>query len=138
MTSSPSVLGHPPGDVGDIGLLAKEVDGPVFRPQDQGYAAECATYNVAVTHRPAVIVGAAGPGDVGAAIRFASDRNLPVGVLATGHGASQPADGAVLVTTRRMSHVSVDSSARMARVEAGVRSQELIDAAAESGLAPLT
>lgn len=138
MSSSPSAVGAQPGDPGDIGLLAKEIEGVAFGPDDDGYSSECATYNLAMTHRPALVVGAAGPGDVSAAIRFATEHHLPAGVLATGHGASVPADGGVLVSTRRLNGIAIDSSARMARIGAGVRSQQLIDAAATSGLAPIT
>jgi hypothetical protein len=57
--------------------------------------------------------------------------------MATGHGTSVPADGSLLVSTKRMSAVTVDPPARAARVEAGVRWQQVIDAAAPHGLAPL-
>lgn len=138
MTSSVAAPGTEPGGADGIGFLAREAEGPVFLPQDDGYGAECAAYNLAMTHRPAVVVGAAGPGDVSAAIRFAGKRGLPVGVMATGHGASRAADGAVLITTRRLNGVTIDKTARTARIEAGVSSQQLIDAAAASGLAPIT
>jgi hypothetical protein len=138
MSNSSPATGARAGASGDIGLLAKEVEGPVFGPEDEGYSGECAPYNLAMTHQPAVVVGAAGPGDVGAAIRFAGEHGLPVGVMATGHGASVAAEGGMLVSTRRMNGIAVDRPARMARIGAGVRSQQLIDAAAASGLAPLT
>ncbi|MDO0925057.1 nuclear transport factor 2 family protein [Streptomyces sp. TG1A-8] len=118
-------------------LLAAGLTGPVFRPGDDGYARECAPYNLAVAHRPAVVVGAATAADVQAAVRFAAARSLPVAVMSTGHQAIVPADGAVLVTTHRMSEVTVDAHARVARVEAGVRWQQVVDAAAPYGLAPL-
>jgi FAD binding domain len=83
-----------------------------------------------------VVVGATRPGDIGHAVRFAREHGRPIGVLATGHGASVPAGGAVLVTTGRMSTVTIDPSARIARVAAGARWQQVIDAAAPYGLAP--
>jgi FAD/FMN-containing dehydrogenase len=121
-----------------VASLAFDVNGPVLLPDDDGYAEECATYNLAVARRPGVAVGATSPGDVSSAIWFAQQRGVPVGVLATGHGTSLPADGAVLVTTSRMSRVTIDPSARIARVEAGARWQQVIDAAAAHGLAPLS
>ena len=117
--------------------LRADVDGVVLVPEDDGYAQECATYNLAAARRPAVVVGAASSGDVVSAVRFATRRGLPVGVLATGHGSSVPADGAVLVTTRRMNAVSIDPVARTARAEAGARWQQVIEPAAAHGLAPL-
>jgi FAD/FMN-containing dehydrogenase len=121
----------------DIALLAAEVTGPVLTPGDELYAAECAVYNLAVTHHPAVVVGATSPGDVQAAVRFASVHGLPVAVLATGHQAIVPANGAVLITTGRMAGVEIEPEARTARIEAGVRWRQVVDAAAEHGLAPL-
>src|ERR1700728_703489 len=118
--------------------LRTAVDGIVLIPADDAYAVECGTYNLAAPRRPAVVVGAANSSDVSSAVRFGLEQGLPVGVMATGHGAAVPADGAVLVTTRRMNAVSVDPVARTARAEAGVRWQQVIDAAAPYGLAPLS
>ncbi|HTF07781.1 MAG TPA: FAD-binding protein, partial [Asanoa sp.] len=44
---------------------------------------------------------------------------------------------AVLVTTRRMTRVTIDSVRRIARVEAGVTWGQVVEAAAKVGLAPL-
>jgi FAD/FMN-containing dehydrogenase len=121
----------------DIAALGRKVSGPVLTPDDQSYAAESATYNLAFPHHPAVIVGATGPADVQAAVRFAAAHGLPVAVLTTGHQAIMPADGAMLITTSRMAFVDVDARARSARVGAGTRWQQVVDAAAAYGLAPL-
>jgi hypothetical protein len=135
MTTSPSA-----GSVllrEDVRTLEGQSVGPVSLPGDTQYAEDSAAFNLTVTNTPAVVVGATVPEDVAASVRFARQRNLPVGVLATGHQVSQPADGAVLVNTRRMSTVTIDTSARVARVAAGVVSAQLVDAAAKHGLAPL-
>jgi FAD/FMN-containing dehydrogenase len=138
MTLSPSADGDYVVTASDARSLSAKVDGVVLAPGDDGYADECATYNLAVPRRPAVVVGAASPGDVGAAVRFGLARGLPVGVLATGHATSVASDGAVLVTTKRMNAVSVDPVTRTARVGAGARWQQVIEAAAPHGLAPLS
>ncbi|HEV7824605.1 MAG TPA: FAD-binding oxidoreductase [Mycobacteriales bacterium] len=117
--------------------LGRRVEGSVWRAGDDGYDAECAVLTVDEAHRPAVVVGATGPADVMAAVAFATDHGMPVAVRATGHGASLPASGAVLVSTRRMQGVRVDPFARVARVEAGVRCARLVHEAAAFGLAPL-
>lgn len=111
--------------------------GPALRPGDDGYDAEIVGYNRIVRHRPALVVGAAGVGDVVAAVRYARDHGLPVAVQATGHGVSVPADGAVFVSTWRMDGVDIDPARAVARVSAGVRSRALVPAAADHGLAPL-
>ncbi|WP_127508822.1 FAD-binding oxidoreductase [Actinoplanes solisilvae] len=119
-----------------VAELTAATDGPVLLPQDEGYAAECAAYNLATPHRPAIVVGATNPGDVQAAIRFAVANDLPVAVLATGHSALS-STGAMLITTRRMDSVLIDPERRTARIEAGVRWQQVIDQATPHGLAPL-
>jgi FAD/FMN-containing dehydrogenase len=121
----------------DVRTLEGESVGPVSLPGDPQYAEDSAAFNLTVTNTPAVVVGATVPEDMAAAVRFARQRNLPVGVLASGHQVAQPADGAVLVNTRRMNTVTIDTSGRVARVGAGVVSAQLVDAAAEHGLAPL-
>jgi FAD/FMN-containing dehydrogenase len=123
--------------VAEARALRAAVDGIVLIPGDDAYVGECAGYNLAAPRRPAVVVGVASGADVSSAVRFGLEQGLPVGVMATGHGASVPADEAVLVTTRRMNAVSVDPVARTARAEAGARWGQVIDAAAPYGLAPL-
>ncbi|HEY0538980.1 MAG TPA: FAD-binding oxidoreductase [Actinoallomurus sp.] len=117
--------------------LAAQVSGPVLRPGDDGYDAERDGFQTARRHRPDLIVGATGPDDVRAAVAFAADRGLPVAVQATGHGLSIPADGGVLISTRRMTGVRIDAAARTAWIEAGVRWNQVVEAAAPYGLAPL-
>ena len=130
--TGPAELGHR-----EVAELAAGVRGVVLLPGQPGYDDECAPFNLAVLHRPAVVVGAAAAADVQAAVRFARDRDLPVAVLATGHQAAVSADGAVLITTRRMTGVRIDHLSGTATVEAGVQWQQVVDAAAAYRLAPL-
>jgi FAD/FMN-containing dehydrogenase len=124
-------------DDASVATLAALVSGPVLTPGSPGYAREVAVYNLAIEHHPAVVVGAAGAVDVQAAVRFANEHDLPVAVLSTGHQATSPADDAILINTSRMSSVTIDPTARRARVGAGARWQQVVEAAAEHGLAPL-
>jgi FAD/FMN-containing dehydrogenase len=117
--------------------LIATVNGPVLLPDDPGFAEEIFAWNVAVTHSPAIVVGATSAEDVAAAVRYAAAHGLPVAVQATGHGALRPADGIMLVTTRRLDEVRIDPDAARARVGAGVKWRRVIDAAAPYGLAPL-
>jgi hypothetical protein len=111
--------------------------GPVLEPGADGFDAEVSGYNLLVPHRPRLVVGATGPADVMAAVRFAAQHGLPVAVQATGHGPSVPADGAVFINTRRMASVRVTPLQRRARIEAGVRWGQVVHEAAAHGLAPL-
>jgi FAD/FMN-containing dehydrogenase len=96
-----------------------DVAGPVLLAGDDGCAEEVAGFNRVVTHRPSLVVGAACAADVQAAVRFAGAHDLPVAVLATGHGPTMVVDDAVLITTRRMDDVAIDPIGRTARVAAG-------------------
>ena len=118
--------------------LAHQVAGEVLDGADPAAAAETAGFNTSITHRTAVVVTARSAADVAAAVRAARDAGLKVTVQATGHGAVAPAVGTVFVSTRAMSAVHVDPATRVARVEAGVRWRQVIDAAAPHGLAPLS
>jgi FAD/FMN-containing dehydrogenase len=119
----------------DLADLRSRVHGPVYAAGDDGMAAEVATWNVAITHTPAVAVGATCAEDVAAAVSFARRHGLRVAVQATGHGPVRNADGSLMITTRRMQGVHVDPVRRTARVEAGVKWERVMEAAAPHGLA---
>lgn len=109
----------------------------VFRPGDDGYGEEIAGFQTGFTQRPAIVFGAVSADDVVAAVSYAVQAGLPVGVQATGHGLPGSSDGGVLISTRRMDSVRVDADARTVTVGAGVRWGQVIEAAAAHGLAPL-
>ncbi|CAL9523780.1 Mitomycin radical oxidase [Streptomyces sp. enrichment culture] len=121
----------------DLETLAARCEGPVLVPGQEGFDEERTGFNLAVRHRPEVIVGAARAEDVVAAVALAAAHDLPVAVQGTGHGFSVPAEGGLLVTTRRMTAVRVDPRARTAYVAAGARFAQVIPEAARHGLAPL-
>ena len=125
-------------DPADLNTLTAEVAGPVLVPGDERYAEETAAWNMAVPQHPQVVVGATSVADVQAAVRFADARNLPVAVVATGHGALVPSDGALLINLRRMDSIVIDTDARTATVGGAVPIQSLVDQAAAEGLAPIT
>ncbi len=121
----------------DVSALAQSVNGPVYRPGDEGYAEEVAAFNLSRQHTPDVVVAARSADDVAAAVRWAGEHALPVGVQATGHGAVLPITNGVLVSTRGLDEVTIDPVRRTARVGAGVKWRRVLDAAAEHGLAGL-
>jgi FAD/FMN-containing dehydrogenase len=139
--SSPAATGPaaaPADDAGGLPALRRRVRGAVLLPGDLDYDDERQGHNRDVDHRPSLLVVASGAADVMAAVAHATERELPVAVLSTGHTATPPADGAVLVNTRRMQGVWIDPVARRARVEAGVRWAKVAHEAAAFGLAPLS
>jgi FAD/FMN-containing dehydrogenase len=83
------------------------------------------------------VVGATSAEDVAATVRWAARAGRRASVQGTGHGLLCDLADTVLVSTRRMNAVSVDPRTDTARVEAGVRWRQVIEAAAPFGLAPL-
>jgi hypothetical protein len=109
---------------------------PVVLPGDDAYARLATPWNLAVTSTPAAVVTARDAQDVVEAVRFAAGAGLPVAMQATGHGIGGNLDGALLVHTARLDECAVHPDG-WARVGAGVRWQQVLDAAAPYGLAGL-
>src|ERR1700744_6339180 len=118
--------------------LNENLSRPALTADMSDYGSEIAGFNLAVVHQPAVVVRAANAVDVAEAVKFASRHDLNIAVLNTGHGPSVAAGpDTLMITTRRMSDIDIDPEKQMARVAAGVRFGELVEAAAAHGLAPL-
>lgn len=117
--------------------LARQLRGELALPGDDGYAL-ARPWNVAVAQEPAAVVIADDAQDVVRTVRFAADNGLRVAVQRTGHGAVPGCDGDVLlVHTGRLDAIEIDAEAATARVGAGAIWQQVIDAGAAQGLAPL-
>ncbi|WP_448628488.1 FAD-binding oxidoreductase [Geodermatophilus sp. URMC 64] len=86
---------------------------------------------------PLAVVEVASADDVAATVRFAGRHGIEVAVQATGHGGGIPLDQTLLVRTAQLDECTVHPEG-WARVGAGVRWQQVLDAAAVHGLAPLT
>jgi FAD/FMN-containing dehydrogenase len=122
----------------DVAPLVAAVQGRVLLPGDAGYDDERAVWNLNHELVPAVIVVPECAADVQAAVTFAARQHRPVLVKTTGHQIVGQAHGAVVIATRRMNEVAIDAVGRMARVGAGVIWSDVIEKAAEVGLAPMS
>ncbi|KOV84038.1 FAD-binding oxidoreductase [Nocardia sp. NRRL S-836] len=109
----------------------------IFHPGDPGYDDERSGFQTGLRHEPQVIFAVENAEDVRKAVEHAEANGLPYEVQATGHGLTTPTTG-VLISTKRMNGVHVDPAQRTATVEAGALWQQVIDAAAPHGLAPLS
>jgi hypothetical protein len=107
--------------------LRQQISGTVLVPDDGGYGQSIGAWNLAVNHTPSVVVVAEHAADVAAAVRWAADAGLGIGIQATGHGSVIPVDEMLIVTTL-MNAVTV---------EAGTTAGPVLSAAQEHGLAPL-
>lgn len=127
----------PTADTGDLAaLLRLRVAGSVALPGDADYA-RIAPWNVAAPVCPAAVVFAESARDIAETVRLAAALGLTVAVQATGHGALPVGDQTILVHTGALNSCEIDPLNRTARVGAGCRWQQVIDAAAPHGLAPL-
>jgi FAD/FMN-containing dehydrogenase len=113
------------------------IEGRAIRPGEDGYDEQRLPWQRRFDPRPALIVEAAGPDDIQAAIRYARDAELPLAVQATGHGTVVAADDALLLKTGALNSVEVDAGSATARVGAGALWSDVI-AATPDGLAPLS
>jgi len=109
-------------------------------PADPGYDDARRVWNLAADLRPAAVAVATSPEQVAAVVRHAADRGLRVVPIGTGHLAASHGDvsDAILLRTDLPHEVVVDASAQTARVNAGTVWQEVLDALAPHGLAPLS
>ena len=119
--------------------LRARLDGEIVTPSDETWDEARQAWNLAVDQRPAAVVYAESADDVVATVDFARVRGLRVAPQGTGHNAAPlgPLAETVLLETSRMRAVAIDPESRTARVEAGVLWLEVVEAAAEHGLAAL-
>ena len=121
----------------DFSALA--IAGRIATPADSDWDQARQAWNLAADQNPAAVAFVESAGDAAAVVRFAAENGLRVTAQGSGHGALslRLSEDTILVKTERMRGVEVDPEARTARVEAGVLSLELAEAAAAHGLASL-
>jgi hypothetical protein len=112
------------------------IAGRIATASDPDWDQARAAWNLTADQRPEAVAFVESGEDVAATVRFAAGNGLRVAGQGTGHGAAPlaPLEGAVLIKTERMRGIEVDPEARTARVEAGVLSLELGEAAGAHGL----
>src|SRR5947207_7912035 len=116
-----------------------EPAGTIVTPDDPGWDEARLAWNLAVDQHPAAVARPRSADDVVAAVDFARQHGLRVAAQGTGHNAAPLGALAdtLLVKTDGMRGVAVAPVERTARVEAGAVWLEVVDAAAEHGLAAL-
>jgi hypothetical protein len=99
--------------------LADGLECGVLLPGDAGYDEARRVWNALVDRRPQLIARCAGTADVAAAVRFAREHDLEIGVCCGGHsvlGLSVPQSG-LMIDLTSMGGVRVDPEARRAWVQ---------------------
>jgi FAD/FMN-containing dehydrogenase len=125
---------HPAG----LTALRRAFSGQLHLPGGNGFDTARAAWIPHIDARPLVAAEACGADDVRAALIWAREHDVPLAVQATGHGVVVPAGGALLLKTSLMRSVLIDPVRRIARVGAGARWGNVVDAAAPFGLVPLS
>src|SRR5579885_78918 len=113
--------------------------GSVVFPGDEGWDEARLAWNLAVDQRPAAVAVPRTADEVAEVVRFAADSGLRVAAQGTGHNAAALGDlsGSLLVKLHELRGVTVDPERRTVRAAAGTIWIEVVDAAAEHGLAAL-
>lgn len=117
--------------------LQTAIRGRVLEPGDSGYDTARAVWNAMIDRRPRYIVQCSDAEDVAAAVRFAAEHDLELGIRCGGHGIvghAVPDDG-LMIDLRPMGAVTVDPTIRRARVQGGALLGALDRAAQVHGLA---
>jgi FAD/FMN-containing dehydrogenase len=115
------------------------IAGRVATPDDADWDQTRMGWNLVADQRPEAVALVESGHDIAATVRFAAENDLRVAAQGTGHGAAAlgSLEGTILVKTERMKGIEVDPGSQTARVEAGVWSLELAQAAQQHGLSSL-
>ncbi len=114
--------------------LRDHISSPLALPGEPGYD-RCSPWNGAPV-TPAAVVLARSAHDVARTVKFAAAHGITVAVQATGHGAIGVGADTLLVFTAELDSLSIDTANRTARLGAGLRWQQVLDAVTPFGLAP--
>jgi hypothetical protein len=121
-----------------FGRAVKTLGDRIVLPEHERWDGARLAWNLAVDQQPAAVVYPESAEDVAAAVALAQGFGLRIAAQGTGHNAAPlELDDTILVKTERMRGIEIDPERRVARVDAGVRSLELVEAAGRHGLAPL-
>ena len=117
--------------------LRKAMTGDVLTPGEPAYDTSRSLFNGLVDKRPGAVALVSTTADVAAAVRFARDRGLDLSVRGGGHGYSGAciAEGGLMIDLARLNTVTVDPTARRARVGGGARLGDMDAGTQEHGLA---
>ena len=112
----------------------------VLFPWDEGWDDARLAWNLAVDQQPEAVAVPRSVDEVVGVVRWAAAEGYRVAAQGTGHNAGALGDlaGTVLVKLHELRGVTIDPERRIARVAAGTIWIELVEAAAEHGLAALS
>ncbi len=108
----------------------------IAKPGETGFDTATRVFNSVAIPEPAAATTARTVEQVRSALRYATERGLRVRMHSTGHGAGavRPVRDALLIRTALDGAVTVDPTARTARIPAGTRWETVVKAAEPHGL----
>jgi FAD/FMN-containing dehydrogenase len=121
----------------DLDDLSARVEGRLLAEGDAGWNDAILVWNAMVARTPALVVQPGSAEDVAAAVQFARERGLLLGVKSGGHhiAGTAIAERGLTLDMARMCDVVVDHAARVARVGPGCRLADVDRGTQEHGLA---
>ena len=124
-------------DSAAIRKLASELTGHIITTDAPDYDAARLIFNRAFDLHPSIIVRCGGASDVVRSLEFAQKQNLQLAVRGGGHSrlGYGMCDGGVVIDLSGLKRVDVDTSHRVAHVEAGTLVRDLDEATQHFGLA---
>lgn len=132
---APQALAAP----GPTALAIPGVAGKIVQRGEKGYEIwrQSMVWHMSKPKRyPDVIVQAKSTQDVINAVNYAAQKKLKVAVRAGGHNANGPSlrDGGLLIDLSALQEIHIDTESKIASIQPGVRSLELVKAARSKGL----
>jgi FAD/FMN-containing dehydrogenase len=123
----------------DLETLRASIAGDIVTREDKRWDTVRQAWNLIADQHPAFVAIAETPQDIQEIVRFAAANHLRVAPQSTGHGAATMADltNTILLRLSRMTTVTVDARARVARIEGGATWREVLAAVTPHGLTAL-
>src|SRR3954470_408878 len=116
--------------------LTAAVQGRVVERGDATYDEARALYNAMIDKRPAAIAYCVDTADVAAAVKFANERGLRIAVRSGGHNGAGlgSVDDGLVIDVSEINAVTVEATARLARVGGGALLSKLVEVTHQLGL----
>jgi FAD/FMN-containing dehydrogenase len=117
--------------------LGSRIGGRVMAPHDAGWNEAVEIWNGMAAAQPALVIQPSSAADVAAAVRFAAQHRLLLGVKGGGHNIAGTAiaQHGMVLDMAQLNDVAVDADARIATVGAGCRLRDVDAATQAHGLA---
>src|SRR4051795_1901502 len=116
--------------------LTAAVQGRVVERGDATYEEARALYNAMIDRRPAAIAYCVDTADVAAAVKFANEQGVRIAVRSGGHNGAGlgSVDDGLVIDLSEINDVTVDATAKLARVGGGALLSKLVEITHQSGL----